>query len=184
MKSLQVLLIAGCLAIARVAAQSPEDARAREILSKMTLEEKIDLLSGTGFATKPSPPPGDPGAEHGRRSAGCALGAFDRVPGRHRDGGLVEPRSDTPRGMGHRPGGQREGTPHASGSLRQHQQGPAWRKELREFWGRPIPRRPHGRGLCLRRSGEQGHCLRQALCVQQPGDRSRSRSTCWSICGP
>jgi beta-glucosidase len=60
MKSLPILLIAVCVAITRVAAQSPEDARARELLSKMTLEEKIDLLSGTGFATRTVPRLGIP----------------------------------------------------------------------------------------------------------------------------
>jgi beta-glucosidase len=53
MRSLFIILFPCCLVLSHGAAQSPEDARAREFLSKMTLEEKIDLLSGTGFATKP-----------------------------------------------------------------------------------------------------------------------------------
>ena len=61
-----ILLIVGCLTFAQLQAQAPSAAdvqRVAGIISKMTLEEKIYYIGGTGFAIRPMPALGLPSWE-------------------------------------------------------------------------------------------------------------------------
>ena len=61
-----ILLIVGCLTFAQLQAQTPSAAdvqRVTGIISKMTLEQKIDYIGGTGFAIRPMPALGLPSWE-------------------------------------------------------------------------------------------------------------------------
>ena len=59
--------------------QTPVEQRIYDLISKMTLEEKIDMIGGTGFETKPNARLGIPEFKNDRRTGPGSMGNIYRI---------------------------------------------------------------------------------------------------------